>query len=312
MKSKKMLKICCAASAVLLAAAILLIGGFVYILASDGESDVSPAEKSEDIDINETEKERLLNQKEDMVTLAAEVSEYRENELVFSFSMDDYIESYNGYYWREHEKRYILPVVFDNWQMQTLENGIHSPYNTVLYDYSADRKMLSLPLISFYVPPENDSVQEIAVIFDWHSYSRELHEQYEELCYYSVKTVLPELTEEQIVKLCSKINEAGYDHAFSMDEWYGSGSVPYELFYKGNIGVYSHFAIGSRQRLCIIPVTEQTLDEFARRGVVINEIDTCVPAADADSVESGLEKRLPASDEEKKDTEEKMRKAAGG
>ena len=211
----------------------------------------------------------------------------------------------------EHEKRYILPVGFDNWQMQTLENGIHSPYNTVLYDYSADRKMLSLPLISFYVPPENDSVQEIAVIFDWHSYSRELHELYEELCYYSVKTVLSELTEEQIVKLCSQINESGYDHAFSMDEWYGSGSVPYELFYKGNIGVYSHFAVGSRQRLCIIPVTEQTLEEFARRGVVINEIDTCVPAADEDSAESGLEKRLPATDEEKKDTEEKMRKAAG-
>lgn len=266
MEIKKTVKYCIFA-AVALAAALLLIGGFIYFTA----------DKTKDIDYaastDEKSKIIYLKQKRNIKKIPISVSYNRENELVYDFSIDDYINSFNGYYYRNNKKGYILPVSFDNWQSETLETGIHSPYETVLYNYSADRKAWSLPTISVYTPANNNRVGEITLNFDWHSYTDNLYELYNEMCYCTLKVFFPDLSDKQITKLYTKANKSGYDNVFSSDEWYGKNSVPYALFYKDGTGVYSHFAIGSYQRLCIIPVAEKTVNEFREKGTQIFEIE---------------------------------------
>ena len=198
----------------------------------------------------------------------------RENELVFDFSINDFIESFNARYLRRNEAEYILPLNFnENWQKETLDEAIHSPHETVLYNYSADRKMWPLPTVSVYVPTNGDFVQEITLDFDWHSYSENLYELYGEMCFCTLKIFLPGLSDEQLTKLYSDANQSGYDNMFSSDDWYSKDSVPAVFYYKGGVGVYSHFAEGSYQRLCIIPATENTVNEFRQKGSEIIEIE---------------------------------------
>ncbi len=197
----------------------------------------------------------------------------RENELVFDFSIEDYTEKFNEFYSRDNKKEYIMPVSFDNWQTETLETSVHSPHETILYNYSADRKIWSLPTISVYVPSDSDTVQEIALIFDRHSYSDGRYKIFCEMCYYTLKIFFPDLSDEQITDLYSKANQMGVENIFPSDKRYGKDCVPCALFYKDGIGVYPYFAEGSYQRLCIIPVTEKTVNEFKEKGTKIFEIE---------------------------------------
>lgn len=243
----------------------------LYTFWFDGKTDVEIID--EDSNIRDIKKDVFLKQKANIKQFDVNVLENRENELVFDFTIDDYIESFNGYYFCRNKKRYILPTSFDNWQTETLETSIHSPHETMLYNYSADRTVWSLPTIYIYVPTDSDCVQEITLDFDWHGYSEKLYELYNEMCYCTLKVFFSDLSDEQITKIYSKSNQLGYDNVFSSDEWYSKDSVPCALFYKDGIGIYSHSAIGSYQRLCIIPVTEKTVKEFEQKGTEIYEIE---------------------------------------
>lgn len=44
------------------------------------------------------------------------------------------------------------------------------------------------------------------------------------------------------------------------------------LFHKDGIGVYPYFAIGDWEHFCIIPVTEEIIAEFEKKGAQIHEI----------------------------------------
>lgn len=197
-------------------------------------------------------------------------TENRKNELVFNISADDFIESYNSLYAVKNKSAYLSAI--EHWQKSSEETGIHSDYETNIYRFTEDEKLWALPTISIYTPSNNISVEEITVNFDWHSYTENLYEQYKSMCYYTLKTVLPNLADKQIINLYTKANDSGYEHCFSSDEWYANGRLPTEMFYKDNICVYSYFAIGSSQRLCIIPVTEETIAGFKEKGVIVYEI----------------------------------------
>lgn len=259
-------------AAAILGALILFIGSFIFISnwfdKSENTKSINQSNNPDDI-----KKEKFLNKKAEIKKFPIKVLENRENELVFDFTLDDFIDGFNGYYYRNNKKRYILPASFDNWQTKPLENAIHSPYEATFYNYSADRKMWSLPTVSAYIPTNTDRVEEIVVNFDWHSYSDNLYEQYNEMCYCALKVFFPDLSDKQIKNLYTKANQLGYDNIFPSDQWYSENSVPYALFYKDGIGVYSHFAIGSTQKLCIIPVNENILNELKEKGTEIFKID---------------------------------------
>ena len=94
---------------------------------------------------------------------------------------------------------------------------------------------------------------------------------YEEMCLYTLKIFFPDLSDERIIELYKEVNAVGYENVFSSDEWYSKDSVPYALYYRGNIAIYPYFAIGSWQNLCIIPVTEDTIKEFEQKEMRFEE-----------------------------------------
>lgn len=235
------------------------------------ESGTKSEADEQNTDLEQKETETILEQKAEIKKLDINVLNNREDELVFNISIDDYIDSYNGYYWSDNKARYLLPS--DEWRTQIYDTSIHSNHETIYYYFTEDEELWTLPTISVYVPIDKDYVQEITINFDWHSYTENMYELYEQMCFYSLKAVFSELTDEQIINLYSEANSLGYENVFSSEEWYSKDSVPYVLFYKDNVGVYPYFAIGSWQRLCIIPVTEYTINEFKKKGVKIYEVE---------------------------------------
>lgn len=195
------------------------------------------------------------------------VMENREGELVFSISIDDFIDSYNGF-----SQNGDLPPSFQ-WRSKTYASAVHSRHETTLYNYTADEAVWTLPTITVYVPANGDYVQEITLDFDEHSYSPEAYDQFEEMCLYTLKVFFPGLSDERIAALCREAIRLGNQNVFSHEEWYGSDPVPCALFHKNGVGVYPYFAIGDWGHLCVIPVTEETINAFQEKGVDIYEME---------------------------------------
>ena len=202
--------------------------------------------------------------------LDIQVMENRKNELVFTISTSDYVESYNSYYKVDYCRSLLPPV--SQWQCFTYDSAIHSEYETKCYSFTEDEHVYSLPTITVYVPTNDDYIQQITVNFDEHSFTQSGFEQYKEMCYYTMKVFFPDLPDARIMDLCTEIVALGNQNVFSSDEWFSKNAVPSALFYREGIGVYPYFAIGDWEHFCIIPVTEETVTEFGEKGVQIHEI----------------------------------------
>lgn len=226
----------------------------------------------ENTDLEQKEKETILGQKSEIKKFDISVLDNREDELVFNISIDDYIESYNGYYWKDKKSRYLLPSSNDNWRTQILDTSIHSKHETVYYNFTEDEKVWPLPTISVYVPANSDYIQEITLNFDDHSYTEAMYELYEGMCYYTLKVFFPDLSDDKIIQLYTTLNNLAYDNIVPHEQGYSSNSVPCALYHKDGIGLYPYFAVGECVHLCIIPVTEETINDFEKKGVEIYEI----------------------------------------
>ena len=202
--------------------------------------------------------------------LDIQVMENRKNELVFTISTSDYVESYNSYYKIDYCRSLLPPV--SQWQCFTYDSAIHSEYETKCYSFTGDEHVYSLPTITVYVPTNDDYIQQITVNFDEHSFTQSGFEQYKEMCYYTMQVFFPDLPDARIMDLCTEIVALGNQNVFSSDEWFSKNAVPFALFYREGIGVYPYFAIGDWEHFCIIPVTEETVTEFGEKGVQIHEI----------------------------------------
>ena len=99
-----------------------------------------------------------------------------------------------------------------------------------------------------------------------------MYELYEEMCFYTLKVFFHNLSDENLTELYKTINQLAYDNIFPHEKAYTYDSVPCALYYKDGIGVYPYFAIGQSVKLCILPITDQTLNEFKEKGVAIYEI----------------------------------------
>ncbi len=225
------------------------------IVPDDSTGDSRPAEPSSALDAPE---------------LAFDVIENRETELVFNRSLNDFIDCYNQHYRTDHHMPYLQPA--SEWRNLVYPSAIHSEHETILYEFSYNPKIWSQPTITAYVPTNKEYIQEITVNFDEHGYSESFYDAFEELCYYTLKVFFPELSDEQIIHLYTELNMLGDQNVFDNDQGYEKGCIPCVLYHKNGIGVYPYFAVGEWQHLCIIPVTEETRQDFADKGVEIHEI----------------------------------------
>ena len=224
----------------------------------------------EEIDEEEMQKQIILREKAEIRELDAAVMDYQEDELVFSFSIDDFIDSFNGYYWEDYESRYLLPSSM--WISFVYESSIHSKYASNYYYFTPDETMWSLPTVSVFTPSDESYVQEIMLSFDDHSYTESMYHLYERTCFYTIKVLFPSFDDTEIVELYTKLNELAYQDIFPNEHGYSSDSIPVALFYKDGIGLYPYFAIGESVHLCVIPVTDQTITAFEAKGTAIYEI----------------------------------------
>lgn len=199
------------------------------------------------------------------------VMENRENELVFDISMDDFIESYNSLYFRDKGREYLLPE--SEWRKFTYDDAIHSDHETSLLEFTVDERIWSQPTITVYVPTNGDYIQEITVNFDEHGYSESFYAEFEELCFYTLKVFFPDMPDKEIIALYEEANHLGNMNVFLNEDGYKKGGVPCVLYHKDGIGIYPYFAIGEWVHLCIIPVTQEIIDDYAQKGVEIREIE---------------------------------------
>lgn len=207
-------------------------------------------------------------QKAESVTI--EIKESHGEEVVFTASMEDFIDCFNRLFEMDMGCAYFPPPL--KWKSTHDDRGIHSQYPTMQFFFSEDERVYSLPTVTVYTPMDEHSIQEITVNFDEHSYTEVGYERFKQLCQYTLQVFLPELSREAVFGLCDEMIALGNEHVFGSDAWYGSGAVPSDLFYKETVGIYPYFAIGDWQRLCVIPVTEEILNAFEQKGVELHEI----------------------------------------
>ena len=263
---KKHIRIALFAICVVIGMNILLIGCFRYAVdhrKTIRDTSVSPDGKYE-LTLNEigepvwpfgsasgrltldNEAESTASQVENGA-LDIQVMENRKNELVFTISTSDYVESYNSYYKVDYCRSLLPPV--SQWQCFTYDSAIHSEYETKCYSFTEDEHVYSLPTITVYVPTNDDYIQQITVNFDEHSFTQSGFEQYKEMCYYTMKVFFPDLSDARIMDLCAEIVALGNQNVFSSDEWFSKNAVPFALFYREGIGVYPYFDIGDWEHL---------------------------------------------------------------
>lgn len=188
-----------------------------------------------------------------------------EGELLFSFTLEEWITAFGAHY------DYLRPV--EEWRCWSVEQGIHSPFESIYYEFIANETMYALPAMAAYVPAEEDHrVQELTVDFDDHAYQDEAYALYEDLCFAAIETLLPSLSEEEITAIYTDLNALSYDELRLNDRKYRSGVVPLRLYHKDGVGLYGHFALGDYVRLCIIPVTEESLQAFAQQGTELRPL----------------------------------------
>ncbi len=193
------------------------------------------------------------------------IVENQAGEFVFTFSIDDFIGRYNSIYQAGKGEAYLAPS--SEWRAYNYDRAIHSGYGCSYYNYSKDESILPFPTISVYTPSGSDNVHEITLNFDDHSYTEPLFKAYEDMCFYTLKTLLPDLADEEIVTLYTTLNDLAYEHLTLVD--YTPESVPYAVYCRENVAVYPYFAIGESLRLCIIPAAQQYIEEMESRGAEI-------------------------------------------
>lgn len=197
-----------------------------------------------------------------------EISENREGEAVFSLSAGEFIERYNALARKDKNAHALAPL--SGWTKDTYDTAIHSRHETICYTFTEEPEKWLLPTVSIYVPANADAIQEITLNFDDHGYTAEMYHWYEEYCFYAIKVFFPDLADDSIIEMYTKLNDLAYEHF--TNEPYTAASLPCALYHKDGIGLYPYFANGECVHLCIIPVTPALLGEWEAKGVDIYEM----------------------------------------
>ena len=195
-----------------------------------------------------------------------------EGTLTFDITLDDFIASYNGYYWQEEGARYLLAA--SEWTQEQLERTVQSTEPATRYSYRVDEDTWTLPQLRVTVPEDSELVEEVTVCYDEHSFSSATYALFEEDCFYTLKTFFSDLDDAQLTEIVETVNQSAYDHTFLSSQQYrpGTAQLPVLLYHRDGIGVFGYFAVGAPVHFCIIPVDETLLADYAASGVDVREI----------------------------------------
>jgi len=221
--------------------------------------------------VNDPEKESFSIKKPDIT-----VVENRENELVFTLSAADFIDSYNGYYWESYHARGLAPL--QEWYMIQRSYAIHSPYSTRRYRFSSDENAWSVPILTIDTPSDGDTVLEIYLNLDDHSRTDATFAQYKNMCRHTLKVFFPAFSDEKTAAIFQELTRLAYANRYDSDTVFEDSTdiVPCALYHQNGIGLYPYFLHG-HYYFCIIPVSDASLHDFAAKGTAVYDIEEAFP-----------------------------------
>lgn len=188
--------------------------------------------------------------------------------VYFMFSLEEFIDCYNANYCIDNGVNYIQP--YPEWYSYTQDFGRYR--GDMHYEFTADKKIWTLPTITVYTPQNETVIKELTVNFDDHSYTDKMYKQYEEMCFYTLKVFFPDMDAKELTKLYKKLNRNAYAHIFQNEQGFHSDNPPSDLYYRNGVGVYPYFAYGESVRMCIIPVTKKVMKAYKKKGVKIHKL----------------------------------------
>ena len=218
---------------------------------SEHEGSANPVEESAD--------ERLTNFR----TIVSE-----KNELVFSASIDDYIEAYNNLYQADHDSDFLTAKT--QWVQLKQYKTDYSDFESSLYRFQQDTTNYVEPKICVYVPADADYIQAITLNFDDHGYQEWALNLYVQECLYTFKVLFPDINSYCLEMVFHEIFDKAYSSNCFVNDF--EKAEPFILFYEGDIGIYPYFSMGT-VCICIVPITQDYLTDFALKGTELVEIN---------------------------------------
>lgn len=209
---------------------------------------------------------KLNEERKDNTTKISGVVQ-RDNGSYFANTLEDFIDCYNNYYYKDKGEVYIQP--YSEWYSYVQDFGRYK--GDMHYEFTADKKIWTLPTITAYTPQDETIIKELTVDFDDHSYTEKMYKKYEEMCFYTLKVFFADMDEKELTKLYKKLNEKAYDNIFQNEQGFHSDNPPSDLYYRDEVGIYPYFAYGESVRMCIIPVTKKVIKAYKKKGVKIHK-----------------------------------------
>lgn len=204
------------------------------------------------------------------INFSTEAVENKKGERVFSASINDFIWSFNSIYVKIYGADYLTSS--SNWMHLDDESPCFK-YDCVHYIFSADKKIASMPTISIYIPENEDGICEIKLTFDDHGYQESLYKEFEKICFFTLKTVIPELSNDDISGLYDKLYSQTKENFWGDCYPYGVTERPaLNVIYQYNtVGLYGYYGSGTAN-ICVIPLTQEAIVRFEQEGAEIIKI----------------------------------------
>lgn len=202
---------------------------------------------------------------ENISSVAVTIKTDKNGTLFFDLSMAEFISRYN---WNcRHDKTAARLPELEQWNMYASDQGIHSNAPVLNYVFSNEEAADFYPNIQVSVSEESGRVQEIAVDYDDHDYREETYREFENLCFYSLKSLRPEIEAQRLSKFIKTVNDSDVPPGNA----YEHGIVPSVLYQNAGVGVYPYRRGWSSMYFCVIPVNEDRLQRFQAEGTKISK-----------------------------------------
>lgn len=204
------------------------------------------------------------------INFSTEAVENEKGETVFSASIRDFIWNFNSIYAQVYEEYYLTSP--SNWTPLHDKSPCFE-YNCVHYIFSADEQIASMPTITIYAPEDGKNIYEIKLTFDDHGYQESLYKEFENICFFVLKTVIPELSNADIIDLYEKLYYQAKENFWGDYYPYGGAKRPsLNIVYQyDTVGFYGYYGAGTAN-ICIIPITRENMVQFKQEGTEIIEI----------------------------------------
>ena len=199
---------------------------------------------SQELSKDHTEESKTNNA---IIQLDIDVIKTETGDEAFSISLTDFIESFNSYYSKNNSEIFLRGL--EEWQIYDAVVDVNNDIVTTCYMFSEDMDIRALPQLRIYADNTKSGIRQISMCYDIHSFSPETYERYEELCYYVMRTMVTDATDDEVWSYTSKLLDA-LDESFTTDKAYQAEEPEYIW---GKVGAYPYYVVGETTELRLIP-----------------------------------------------------------